>query len=198
MPRKSTLDAQRANIKKQYRRGAKAERRIVGVESLSDVELAVAKTKACYLKAADFSYTYIGEALSVSKNVVKEWFKDPLMHEEVAKIQADYVDGAVKLLKTYAVELVEIVVEIARWSEDEGIALKAALEGLDRIGLAKVNKSESAVAKTNRTEVDIVDKNGIVESLRDAPPDVQVKVAQKMEELLALTAEHTDQAVTHG
>lgn len=197
--RERSLDQQRNRIKSQYRRGRKTEKRIVGEAALTEVELANKKMMACVLKAADFSYTYIGDAVSMSKDTVRRWFADdPVMAETVEEIQASFVDGAVRLLKTYAVEAVEMLMELARSTEDDKVALQAITEVLDRIGLSKVNKSESIAAVTKRDVVDITDSSGLVEKLRNAPPEVQAQAAEHMEATLALMAEHTDGDVTHG
>lgn len=199
MPRKNTgtLDDQRNQIKKHYKHGARSRRELVDFANLDAVEQAAKKEAACFFKAADFSYTYIGEALGTTRGTVKGWFQsDDKMFKRVEEIRMDFLDGALKLLKTYAIELVEMLVDIARGSEDDAIRLRAITEGLDRLGLAKVNKSESVASTTNTQKIDIVDKSGIVDALKDAPPEVQSRAAEHMESLLALAAEHTDQDVT--
>lgn len=200
MPRKSasSLQDQRTTIKKRYKHGARARRDLVNFNSLTETEKAVKQEAACFLKAADYSHTYIAEALGTTRGVVKGWFVDlPSMRERVAEIQADYIDGAVKLLRTYAIELIEMLVDIARSDVDPKVRIQAITEALDRMGLAKVNKSESAAVVTNRSTLDIVDRTGLAEAMKAAPPEVQQEMAAKMDELMALAAEHTDRDVTH-
>lgn len=187
----SSLDKQRQDVKKRYKHGTRAQKRIVGEDALSAVELATKKEAACFLKAADYPYNYIGEALHMTRGTVRRWFEDDAMRERVAEIQQDFVDGGVKLLKTYAIELIEMLVEIARSDIDPKVRITAITEALDRMGLAKVNKSESAVSKTEKREVDLVDKTGLVEAMREAPPEVQQVMAKKLEELQTLASEHT-------
>jgi hypothetical protein len=200
MPRKTgaTLEEQRANIRKRYKHGTRARKRLVNVESLTDVERAAKKEAACYLKAADYSFSYIADALGLSSSGVRKWFEDEGMRVKVAQIQADYVDGAVKLLKTYAIELIEMLVEIARSDVDAKTRITAITEALDRMGMSKVNKSQSAVVSTERTEVDLTDKTGLLEAMRDAPPEIQQEMARKMDEMMALAGEHTDRSVAHA
>lgn len=204
MPRKKmdTVAAHRDEIAKKYKRGPKAEKRVRGESALTETDKLVKQDVACYLKAMDFSYGYIAESLGVSKDVLKKWFtNDELgMQERVAQIRESYTAGAIKLMKTYAIELVEMVMEIARTTDDEALVLKIAVEMWDRMGIAKVNKSESITAQTIREEheIDITDKSGLVDALRHAPPEVQARAAEAMEELMALTAEHTDRDVTHA
>lgn len=186
-----TLEQQRAQIKRRYKHGAKSRREMVPFESLSDVEQAVKKTKACFFKAADYSYTYIADALGTTRGTVKGWFEnDPTMAQAVADIQLDFIEGAVKLLKTYAIELVEMLVEIARSDIDPKVRIQAITEALDRIGMAKVNKSESAVTKTQKTELDLVDKTGLMAAMKEASPEAQQQMAKHLDDAMALASEH--------
>src|SRR4051794_16037002 len=114
MARKSagTLEQQRNRIKRNYKRGPLAEKRIRTNEALTETERAVAQETAVYLKAMDFSWTYIGESLGISPNTVKAWFtgtEDRAMElrEKIAEVRNDFVSGAIKLMKTYIIELVE-------------------------------------------------------------------------------------------
>jgi predicted regulator of amino acid metabolism with ACT domain len=188
---RSTLDQQRDETKARYKRGPRARRDVVPEEQLSDVELAVKKTHAIYLKATDFSYSYIADAVGLKRTTVKKWFEDPQMRNSVAEVHANFIDGAVKLLKTYAVELVEILVNVARTADDPKVVIQAATEALDRMGVTKVNKSESATTNTEKKEVEITDTTGLVDALRDAPPEVQAKAAQQMQDLEAVLKEHS-------
>jgi hypothetical protein len=122
---------------------------------------------------------------------VKAWFEDQAMRNHVAEIQTYMLDGAVKLLRSYAIELVEMLVEIARTADDK-VALAAITEGLDRMGMSKVNKSESVTAQTLTERVEITDTTGIIEKLKDAPPEVQQAAAESMERLMSLAAEFSD------
>jgi hypothetical protein len=200
VPRKTgvTLDEQRNAIKSRYKRGKKTAQRIVGEDALSVVELATKKEAACFLKSADYSYIYIAEALNVTRSMVKMWFEDEAMRQRVAEIQTDFLDGAVKLLRTYAIELIEMLVEIARYTEDDKVAIQAITEALDRMGLSKVNKSESAATNVLKSEFDITDKTGLSAAMKDAPPEVQQEMARKMEEMMVLASEHTGRNMNDG
>lgn len=188
------MQSQRERIKRGYKRGAKQQKIIKGESRLTNIEKLVKQEVACHLKAGGFSYTYIAEALQVGPDVIKKWFSDEKLDldAKVVEIQDDYLGGAVKLLKTYAIELIEMLVEIARTTPEDKIAIQAITEALDRMGLAKVNKSESEVTNRNKAEVEITDKTGFVEKMNDAPPEVQAAVARKLEEAFALATEHTD------
>jgi hypothetical protein len=186
----------RQDVKKRYRQGTKKHRELVNWNSLTEAEKWLMQERACLLKAAGFSYTYIAEAVASTRGVVKGWFEQPAMQTRVAEFQKDFIDGAVKLVKTYAIEIFEMLMDIARdGTIDPKVRIQAMTELLDRMGLAKVNKSESAVTK--KSEVDITDKTGLMAAMTDAPPEVQQEMAAKLEEAFALAAEHTDRDVTH-
>lgn len=195
MPRKEgSVDEIRKKIKREYKRGRKVERKITSEQALTAFERDVKREVACYLKAQDFSYNYIGDTLGLSREVVKKWFQEDEMKAKVAKIQADFLDGAVKLMKSYAIEIVEIFMEIVRQSNNDETAIKAGVELLDRMGLSKVNKSESIAAITRKDEIDITDTTGLLERAKSAPPETQAAMARKMEELVAIAQEHAEPA----
>jgi hypothetical protein len=79
--------------------------------------------------------------------------------------------------------------EIVRSTDDDKVAIQAGCELLDRIGLTKVTRSESIGATINRNEVDITDTTGLVDYLKDAPPELAQRAAQQMEDLLAMVKE---------
>lgn len=203
MPRKNgkTLSDATAEIHRRYKRGSLVQRAVRGEASFSDQELAWRKETACLLSAANFSEAYIADALGTTRGVVNGWFKnDDRMHPRVLQIKDEMTSGALKLLRSYLLEAVEMLMDLARSTDDEVLAARILQDFLDRGGISKVNKSESVSAQEIRqtSEVDIVDKSGLIDSLREAAPEVQMKAAEKMEELLALAAEHTDRDVTDG
>lgn len=201
MARKQAADLEgvRSDIKKRYKQaGTKSRREIVSFESLSDQEKWLAKERMALLKAAGFSYTYIAEACDMTRGTVKKLFQeDPEIAKRVAEFQQDFIDGAVKLVKTYTIEIFEMLMEIARDKQiDPKTRITAMTEMLDRAGLAKVNKSQSEVTKKN--QVDITDKTGILAAMESASPEAQQAMAEKLEQALAIASEHTDKDVTHA
>lgn len=187
-----TLAEQRDEIKRKYKRGRRTDAKVVRADTdLDDFEREIKQTLCCYFKAQDFSYSYMAEALEVSPHTVKKWFADnEWMREKVIEIRADLVGGAVKYMKTYVLEIIEGLMHIFRTTDSESIAKEIGFEMLDRLGISKVNKSESAVAKTLREEHDITDKTGLLALAKNAPPHVQAAMAQRMEEILALGSEY--------
>jgi hypothetical protein len=191
-----TLEQQRNKIKRNYKRGARSEKIVRGEGSLSETEKFIAQEVALHLKAADFSWTYIGESLGISPNTVKAWFNNDdergeELRAKLVKVSEDFVAGGIKLMKTYFIELIEMLMTIARSTDDEKIVLDIFKEFGDRIGAVKVNKSESAALVKNEDHrtIEMTDKTGLVDALRDAPPEVQQAAARKMEELQALVSE---------
>lgn len=202
MPRKklTELEKQRDKMKQVYVDGPRRIKRVRSETELGPEVVAAKRVQACYLRAGDFAYPYIAEACGVSEDTIKRWFMEDEMQDLLAKVIEDQVDGAVKLLKTYAIELLEMLVNIARTTEDPDIKRRAINDALDRMGLAKVNKSESVVSNTNTdmSKVALTDPAGLVEKLRTAPPEVQARAAEHMEAMLSLAAEHTTEDVTHA
>lgn len=189
----ASLDEARKDIAKTFKRGARTNtKKVVSLSSLSEVELATKREAACFLKAAGYSHSYIAEALDTTKGAIKGWFAEEAMVQRVAKIRTDFLDGAVKYLRTYAIELIEMLVTIARTTDDEKIAMQAITEALDRMGLTKVNKSESAAVVTRKDELSVTDRTGLLERARNAPPEVQQQLAQQVEDLVALASEHAE------
>lgn len=189
MPRKAqSAEAVRRDIKRKYKRGTRMEKVLRGESALTETEKIVKIELACYLKAQDYSWTYIADSLGVSKDTLKRWWADEDlgMGARVAEISEDIVQGAVKLLKSYAIEIIEELMVLFRTTDDEALAAKIGFELLDRLGLAKVNKSESVVATTAREEVTLSDPDGLIEKMRDMSPEAASEAAAKLEEAFAL------------
>lgn len=198
MPRKSsgTLEEQRNRIKREYKRGSRnyGGTTVATNASLDETERYIKQEICCYLKAQDFSYTYMADALGVHKNTIRGWFADPELNlmGRVVEIREDLINGAIKYMKTYLIEIIETLMETMRTTNDEKIVVQIGLELLDRMGISKVNKSESATAKTVRQEsaFEITDKTGLLERAKHAPPHVQAKMAEAAENLISLATEH--------
>jgi len=197
----ATVAEARNELKARYKRGTKRERKLTTEGSLTAFDRQVKRELACHYKASNFSYIYIADALGLSRDIIKKWFQEPEMQARAAELVKNMVDAAVKFGQTHSFEMMEMLAEIARTTDDDKVAIQAICEYLDRIGLTKVNKSESKSAQTIREEheVELVDKSGLIEALAEnAPPEVVSRAAEIVDELFAMTAEHTDKDVTHG
>jgi hypothetical protein len=147
-------------------------------------ELEWAKSYAAVLKAAGWSYRYISDTTMVQTGIVKAWFEEKEVQEKVAQVQADIIAGAVGLLKNYAVDLVEMLMELARTTADDSVRLKAIESGLDRVGVAKTSRSESIVTKNERTEFDISAET--FEKMEALPLETQEQIARLAAEMEAV------------
>jgi transcriptional regulator with XRE-family HTH domain len=188
-----TLAQQRETLK---RRGHKKVKTVTSHEALPDFERRLKQQMLAHLKAGGFSTTYCADALGVSKATIDRWLADEdlALRKDIEEISANYIAAGVTLMQGYLIEIVESLMDVFRTTEDEQLAVKIGLEILDRLGVSKVNKSESVTAATLRqqSEVDIVDKTGILETVRNAPPNVQARMAEHAESLLAMAQEHAD------
>lgn len=147
-------------------------------DELTKAELEWCKAYAVVLKTVNYSNRYISDTIRVRTGLVKEWLDQPEAQERMAVIQQDLVSGAIDHLKNSAIDLAEMLIELARSTSDDAVKLKAILAGLDRVGMAAVNKSESSVTKTERQEHDLsVDFFDKLESL---PLETQTQIADLM------------------
>lgn len=199
MPRKTTgggrgtLQKQRERLRRNFsQRGSVFPKEIKDDAKLTDIERATKKDLAILLKAAGFSDLYVAEACGVSQPSVSRWFKDEGLQARMFRVRQDLIEGGVQLLHTYMFEIIETEMFLLRNSGDERLAAKIGFELLDRMGLAKITKTESTAQITTNETVDIHDKTGLLEHVKDAPPHVQAKMAQAMEEIVAMAREHTE------
>jgi hypothetical protein len=190
-----------ANIKRTVQRGPHKTTTITSEDKLTEFERQIKREIACHYKAADYKYKDIAAVLGITVDVVKKWFQEQEMQDATAKIVDNMLESTIKYGRLQTFEMLDIIADIARKAEDDKVALQAAAEYLDRVGLTKVNKSESLSTATTREEreVRLVDKEGLIEALSEsAPPEVLQRAATLMDELFSLTAEHTDKDVTHA
>ena len=161
--------------------------RISDDSKMAPYEREFAVTYAIFLKAVNYPNHQIGKIVGVSTGVVKKWFADKRTAEKVVEVQAKLTDHAVALLQTFQIESVQGLMEIARDKATDNKTRKECYESiLDRGGLTKVNKSESAVTKTDRVEVGISAE--MFDELQGLPLETQQQLAElsaQMEELIA-------------
>jgi len=155
--------------------------KVTSLDQMSKAEIQWSKDYASVLKAVGYSYRYISDTLMIQTGIVKAWFEEPEVQERVETVLADIVSGAVDHLRNYAVELVEMLMELARTTSDDSVKLRAIESGLDRVGVAKVNKSESIVSKTERQEFDFSQE--AFEKLEGLPLETQEKIARLSAEM---------------
>lgn len=189
-----TLEDQREALRKKASRGRTRNKALTSPESMEEFERRAKQEMLCYFKASDFSHTYCADALGVSRSTITAWLDDDelALRPKIEKLRKDMTTAAVMLVQTYAVEIVEMQMQIIRETDDEKLASEIGFKLLDRIGIAPVNKSESITAKTitQKDEVEITDRTGLLERTRGAPPEVQARLAAMTEDMLSLAREH--------
>lgn len=166
-------------------------RKITDLSTLNKSELQFARSYAACLKAVGYSWRYISDTLNIQTGLVKAWADDKDWLRMVEKVADDVVGGAVEHLQRHSMELTEMLLDQARREPDGAIKLKAILEGLDRVGMAKVNKSESRVTKDeNKSETHTHSfSEEFMERLEGMPVDTQKKLAELMSEVDRLMVE---------
>lgn len=182
MPRRGGLREEQAKVKP--RTNGRKMRKIENESDLDQATLQWKKDYAVFLKAGDHSYRYISDVLGVTTSMVKNWFQDDELRQRVVEVQADMIDGALKLLKRYSIEAVELLMTVARNANSVGDysdAIKAVEGVLDRAGLSKVNKSESTVTKEDRHIHDTTE--GFFDKFESLPHETQAKIADLMGEV---------------
>jgi transposase len=179
------MAAARREIAKRYTRGKRVVRGRDEDGELSAADREWRMTKACFLKANDASASYIAQACNVSRGTIRAWLAQPSSEKKVAELRKDMLAGAQRYLRSYAIELIELLVQIAKDPMvDAATRLRAICEALDRMGVGKVAKSES----TQKSELDIADPTGLIAQLK-ASPEQAVQAAIKIEELQAIVSE---------
>lgn len=159
-------------------------RKIEDESKIDTYELAWMKTYMVFLKASGHSHTYISNLLGVTKKVVVGWLDDEQIQQRVNEVRADMVDSGLVLLKEAQVELVHLLLEVARNETEAAVRLRAIESGLDRAGNVKVNKSESKVTKTDATPGSMeAFWSRMFESLEGLPLDTQQQIAEMAREM---------------
>lgn len=203
MPRKKPASVTEAKAEqRKYVRGPKEGRgrRLLNPANLTEFERELKREMACFLKALDFSYKYIATSLDLTEDVVKKWFQEPEMQEKATKLLQDQVSAGIKTMRSYTLEVIHGTMEMWRTTTDENLAFRIYQDFLDRVGLAKVNKSESLNKNEDHKHlsVDVADPSGLIDAMKDAPPAVQHEMAEHLEAVLALASEHSEREVTHN
>lgn len=166
--------------------------KVTNLADLSHAELEFARAYSATLKATGWSWRYISDSLNIQGSLIKAWADDEEWQRMVAKVASDVVNGAIDHLNRATIDLVEMLLELARTTLDDAVKLRAIESALDRVGLSKVNKSESKVTNSSREEVAF--DEGFMARLAGMPIEFQTKAAQMMQELDAVLAEGAKQS----
>jgi len=141
------------------------------------------------LKAGDFRTTYISDVVRVSKGLLKKWFAEDEHQKMVEQVMADTLTGALEFLERHRIEFIENLLVIARESPDWAVRLRANESGLDRTGLAKVNKSESKVVTDNRETREFQFAPEFWDQLEGLPLKTQQELAELSSQMEKIVSE---------
>ncbi len=144
------------------------------------------------LRLAGYSNVQIARIIGISRNQVTDHLKEPAVAELLVSLRARLPQAALDLLQGYMIEAVQAIVDVMRRSGDDKYILQAASEILDRAGLPKASKQERHTIEEER--VTFTD-DGIVESLREAPIEVQEEAAQLIERLESILTQENNAPV---
>lgn len=161
--------------------------KITDLSTLTATEVEFARAYSAALKATGWSWRYISDTLNIQGTLIKAWADDEEWQKMLAKVASDNVAGAIDHLKRHAVDFIEMLAELARSTTDDAVKLRAIEAGLDRMGISKVNKSESSVTNTEKSEVAFGD--GFMERLQGLPLETQTQVAEMMSQVDNILAE---------
>jgi hypothetical protein len=141
------------------------------------------------LKLGGYSNNQIGSSVGISRGQVKEILDEPKTAERLLDLRTNLPSAALDLLHGYSIEAVQAIADVMRSTEDDALILKAAAEILDRVGIAKVSKAEREIHNMNENRMTIGTEEGLLDSLRELPPDRQEEAAQMIEQLENFVAE---------
>ena len=141
------------------------------------------------LKLGGYSNNQIGSSVGISRGQVKEILEEPKTAERILDLRQNLPGAAFDLLHGYSIEAVQAIADVMRSTEDDALILKAAAEILDRVGIGKVSKSEREIHNLNENKLTVGAEEGLLDSLRELPPDRQEEAAQMIEQLENFVAE---------
>lgn len=170
-----------SRVRRKYKADLNRRRRLSPGE-----EPAIAFT-CVVLKLAGYSNIQIGQVVGISKGQVKVFLETPEAVELLIELRAKIPAAALELLHGYMIEAVQAVVDVMRKSPDDKMVLAAASEILDRGGMPKTSRQEK---KSDQTQTLNVTDDGLLDRLREAPPEVQEHAAQIVEDLEKMLSEH--------
>ena len=196
MPRKST-PIERASkgknevkrIRRKYKTNLSKSRKFLPGEEDHVVNMVI------ILKVAGYSNTQAAQIVGMGRHQIAELLKNTAVQERLVELRAALPQAALDLMQGYMIEAVQAIVDVMRSSQDDKHVLAAAAEILDRGGMPKSSRQERLSENVDRTTFT---DDGIVDRLREAPPEVQEKAATMIESLEKLLTEYADVVVGEG
>jgi hypothetical protein len=189
-PRRNPEDRARAthkqikSIRRRYKTNIRTRRHYVAGEADAiGVSVAV-------MKIAGFSNIQIAQVLGISRGQVAEHLDDPRTSDLLVTLRVNLTNAALELLETYTIEAILALVNILRTAQDDKVVIQAAAEILDRAGIPKVSRSER---KIESEETTTFTDDGIVDAIRQLPPEAQEEAAKMIEQLESFLTENSDE-----
>lgn len=185
--RARVTDKQIKSIRRRYKtRITTRKRYVAGEEDAISVSVAV-------FKIAGYSNTQIAQVLGISRGQTQGILENSRVKELLVTLRTNLTNAAIELLESYTIEAIQAIIDILRTSPDDNIRLKAAAEILDRSGIPKVSRSEKKIEEENTTTFT---DDGIVDAIRELPPEAQEQAAQMVEQLEQFLTESAAIAVS--
>lgn len=178
-------------IRRKYKTNTRSRKKYVnGEEDAISVNVAV-------LKIAGYSNIQISRVIGISRGQVAEILLKPFVQSLLVDLRLNLSDAALDLLQSYTIEAVQAIADVMRTSSDDKVVIQAAGDILDRAGLPKTSRSEK---KTEHEETYNFTDDGIVEAIRQLPPEKQEEAAQMIESLEEFLSQHAgmDAAEDHS
>jgi transposase len=151
-------------------------------------EVEFKKDMAIILTLAGYTHKEIALSIGESHRTVTGWLNEPEVTAKFERISSELPQAARTLLETYQIEAVHTIVDVMRTDPDSKYVLEAAKDILDRGGLPKLTRQERK--EETEENFNINDPEGIVERLRQAPPEIQAQAAEAIEGLEQVLADY--------
>ncbi len=171
--RAASLQAQTSRVRKRYKANVNTRRKFT-----FDGETELVKDMVVVLKLSNYTHTQIASIVGVSRGQVREILSDGNVQKKLISLRERLPQAALELGRAYLIEAVQAVVHIMRTETDNTLVLSAAKELFDRFGIPKVSRSEQ---KTEIEDSSHPVTPTLMDKLREASPDVQVKAAELQE-----------------
>jgi predicted transcriptional regulator len=139
------------------------------------------------LSVAGYDQRRIGEQLGVSQPTISRWLREPEAQEYRRFLTEHLTNGTVLLLRSYAIEATETLIQVMRTTASDKTRLDAAKAVLDRIGLQRALTSEP---EDDDPDLSTPPADEIFARFQQAPLDVQHKISSLLEDIEALLGEH--------
>jgi predicted transcriptional regulator len=146
------------------------------------------KQMAVVLTVAGYDQRRIAQQLAVSQPTISRWLRQPEAEQYHRFLGEHLINGAILLLRTYAIEAVETLVDVMRTTASDKTRLDAAKAILDRIGL-----NRAVATGEQQSEPQAIpgpEDDPFMRQFANATPDIQQQVCVLLDEMELLLGEH--------